>query len=121
MKHERGANHDKQGLERPDSTSVSWVVLVIKVSTFPIIENPSRSGYVRAVNVNLKSLMEVAYDVPDLRMFGGPPWLTSARFSIGAEADPSINEQLAALPSDQAKQFKRKMMAALLAERFKLG
>jgi uncharacterized protein (TIGR03435 family) len=85
------------------------------------IENPSRSGYVRAVNVNLKSLMEVAYDIPDLRMFGGPSWLTSERFALEAKADPSINEQLAALSSDQAKQVKRKMIAALLTQRFKLA
>lgn len=85
------------------------------------IENPSKSGYVRAVNVNLKSLMEVAYDVPDLRMFGGPSWLTSERFSLEAKADPSLNEQLTALPAEQAKQIKRQMMAALLVDKFKLA
>jgi uncharacterized protein (TIGR03435 family) len=84
------------------------------------IDNPSRRGYVRAVNVNLKSLMEIAYDIPDLRMFGGPTWLTSEKFSLEAKADPKIDEELAALPNDQARQAKRKMIAALLVERFKL-
>ena len=85
------------------------------------IDNPSTRGYVKAINVNLKSLMEIAYDIPDLRMFGGPAWLTSARYSLEAKADPSIDEQLAALPNEQAKQAKRKMLAALLVERFKLA
>ncbi len=85
------------------------------------IDNPSRRGYLRAVNVNLKSLMEIAYDIPDLRMFGGPAWLTSARYSLEAKADPSIDEQLAALSESTAKQAKRKMLAALLVERFKLA
>lgn len=85
------------------------------------IDNPYRRGYLRAVNVNLKSLMEIAYDVPDLRMFGGPTWLTSARFSLEAKADPSVDEQLAALPNEQAKETKRKMIVTLLLERFQLA
>ena len=85
------------------------------------IDNPYRRGYLRAVNVSLKSLMEIAYDIPDLRMFGGPTWLTSERFSLEAKADPSVDEQLAALPSEQAKQTKRKMIVALLVARFKLA
>lgn len=85
------------------------------------IDNPSRSGYVRAVNVNLKSLMEVAYDIPDLRIFGGPTWVTSEKFSLEAKADPKVDENLAALPNDEAKQAKRKMMAALLVDKFKLA
>ena len=85
------------------------------------IDNPYKRGYLRAVNVSLKSLMEIAYDIPDLRMFGGPSWLTSARFSLEAKADPSVDEQLATLPSEQAKEMKRKMIVALLVQRFKLA
>lgn len=85
------------------------------------IENPIKSGYLRAVNVNVKSLMEIAYDIPDLRMIGGPPWLTSERFSLEAKADPSTSEWLASLPTEEAKQLKRKMMVELLTARFKLA
>lgn len=55
------------------------------------IDNPDKRGYLRAVNVSIKSLMEIAYDIPDLRMFGGPNWLTSARFSLEAKFDPSVD------------------------------
>lgn len=85
------------------------------------IDNPYRRGYLRAVNVNLKSLMEIAYDIPDLRMLGGQTWLTSARFSLEAKADSSVDEQLAALPSEQAKAAKRNMIVTLLVDKFKLA
>lgn len=85
------------------------------------IDNPSRRGYLKAVNVSLKSLLEIAYDIPDLRMFGGPTWLTSEKFSVEAKADPKIDEELSALPNDQARQTKRKMIAALLIARFKVA
>jgi uncharacterized protein (TIGR03435 family) len=85
------------------------------------IDNPYRRGYLKAVNVNLKSLMEIAYDIPDLRMIGGPTWLTSERFSLEAKTDPRIDEMLAVLPTEQAKQAKRKMITALLVQRFKLA
>ena len=53
-------------------------------------------------------------------MFAGPTWLNSERFSLEAKADPEVDEQVASLSSEQAKQLKRKMLADLLAERFKL-
>ena len=85
------------------------------------IDNPYKRGYLKAVNVNLRSLMEIAYDIPDLRMFGGASWVTSDKFSIEAKADSKIDEQLAALPMVKAKQAKREMIAALLVDRFKLS
>lgn len=85
------------------------------------IDNPFRRGYLKASNVNLKSLMEIAYDIPDLRMLGGPTWLTSERFSLEARADLRIDEQLATVPIEQAKLVKQKMIAALLVERFALA
>jgi uncharacterized protein (TIGR03435 family) len=84
------------------------------------ITNSIHNGYIKAVNVNVKALLEVAYDIPDTRMFGGPAWLTTERFSLEAKADPKVDEQIASLPSAQGKQFKRKMLAALLTERFKV-
>ena len=84
------------------------------------IASPVRNGYIRAVNVNLKALLEVAYDIPDLRMFGGPEWVARQTFSLEARADPALDAQLASLPQDQARQLKRNMLAALLRDRFQL-
>ncbi len=84
------------------------------------ITNSARSGYIKAVNLNLKALLEVAYDIPDLRMYGGPDWVTSEKFSLEAKADPKFDEQFAGFSPEQGRETKRKMLAALLADRFKL-
>ena len=84
------------------------------------IINSARSGSLRAVNVNLKALLEVAFQIPDLRMYGGPEWISTARFSLDAKADPALDWQLAALPPNQAREIKRKMLITLLEDRFKL-
>lgn len=84
------------------------------------ITNSAHNGYIKAVNVNLKALLEVAYDIPDIRMYGGPDWTTKEKFSLEAKADTKLDEQLAGVSSEQGKEIKRKMLAALLADRFKL-
>jgi uncharacterized protein (TIGR03435 family) len=84
------------------------------------ITNSAHNGSIRAVNVNVRALLEVAYDVPDLRMYGGPDWLSTEKFDLEAKADPSVDQRIAGLPPDEGKQMKRKMLAVLLAERFKI-
>ena len=84
------------------------------------ISNSPRNGQLRAVNVNLKAFMEVAYDLADLRMSGGPDWTGKETFSLEAKADPDLDARLAALPPAEGRQIKRDMLAALLADRFKL-
>ena len=85
------------------------------------ITNPTRTSYFEAVNVNVKALMEVAYKIPDTRMFGGPGWLTAAKFSVEAKADPQVDAQMARLAPEQREQLKREMLTALLNDRFKLA
>jgi uncharacterized protein (TIGR03435 family) len=85
------------------------------------IYNSPRNSSFKAVNVNLKALLEVAYDIPDTRMFGGPDWTTTAKFDLEAKSSTKLDEQLAALSSEQGKQAKRLMLRALLSDRFKLA
>jgi uncharacterized protein (TIGR03435 family) len=54
-------------------------------------------------------------------MFGGPAWLTTQKFSLEAKADPRVDELISSLSLEQGKQLKRKMLVALLTERFKLA
>jgi uncharacterized protein (TIGR03435 family) len=61
-------------------------------------------------------LIGFAYDVPDERIWGGPSWLDSARYSIEAKADSAT-----AIPrSQESARYSRLMTQSLLAERFKL-
>ena len=89
-------------------------------STPTHITNPSRHATISAVNVNVKALLEVAYDIPDLRMLGGPAWLKTAKFSLEAKSDTDVEERLANLSPGEARQVKRRMLAALLADRFRI-
>ena len=84
------------------------------------ITSSPRNGSLHAENVPLLSLMEVAYGLPDLRMFGGPAWTRSERFDVDAKSDPALGARLAAMPVEDARAVKRRMLAALLAERFAL-
>jgi uncharacterized protein (TIGR03435 family) len=84
-----------------------------------IYNNPSESHF-RTVNLSLKDLLQFAYDLPKSQILGGPPWLDSTMFDIDAKSDPSIDAELQALPSDQARHRKQLMVQALLADRFKL-
>jgi uncharacterized protein (TIGR03435 family) len=85
-----------------------------------IYNNPSESHF-RTVNLSTKDLLQFAYGLPKSQILGGPPWLDSTMFDIDAKSDPSVDAQLHALPSDQARRQKMLMVQALLAERFQLA
>jgi uncharacterized protein (TIGR03435 family) len=67
-------------------------------------------GRFTATNVQLRSLIALAYDLVDAPILGGPAWITTDRFEIVAKAEASASiEQI------------RLMLQALLKERFKLA
>ncbi|MBV8843632.1 MAG: TIGR03435 family protein [Bryobacterales bacterium] len=68
----------------------------------------TNDGGVRAENISLKQMIELAYDVKDYS-FSGPAWLDSDRFDILAKAPARMKSELFA-----------PMLQSLLAERFGL-
>ncbi len=82
-----------------------------------IINDPAESQF-RTVNLALRDLIQFAYDLPKSQILGGPPWLDSTMFDIDAKSDPSVDAQLHALPTEQARHQKQLMVQALLADRF---
>jgi len=70
----------------------------------------STTGSLIMENVTLRSCVKWAYDVRDFQISGGPDWLGTERYDISAKA---------AGHADDAQL--RKMLQALLAERFQLG
>ncbi|HVW09388.1 MAG TPA: TIGR03435 family protein [Bryobacteraceae bacterium] len=82
-----------------------------------IYNSPHNSEF-RAVNVTLTALLEVAYDIPDLRMLNGPEWARTEKFDLQAKSDARLDRALAALSVEQGKEEKRRMLRALLAGRF---
>jgi uncharacterized protein (TIGR03435 family) len=89
--------------------------------THSSIYNSWTNSKFTATNVPLKMLLEFCYDVPQSRLLGGPAWIDSTTFDIEAKSDSSVDEQMASLPPEQAKQQKREMVRSLLADRFKLA
>jgi uncharacterized protein (TIGR03435 family) len=77
-------------------------------------------GDYKAQNVTLKQLIQSSFNIPASRILEGPSWLGSTKFDLEARADPTIDAQLKALPQDEARQQKRTMQQALLADRFHL-
>lgn len=66
-------------------------------------------GYFKGENVWLRFLIQVAWDVKDFQVLGGPGWATSDRYDVTARA--SGNLQLEGM---------RPMLKALLKDRFQL-
>jgi uncharacterized protein (TIGR03435 family) len=71
-----------------------------------------------ATNITLLDLMQWAYSMPERQILDAPPWLASTHYDIAAKAD--AGDQIMGLTSDQDHDLKRRMVQALLADRFHL-
>src|SRR5690349_16331753 len=71
------------------------------------------SGYFRAGNVTVRSLIVSGYRLFDFQVVGGPDWITTARFDIEAKVDR------AALPLREPDAISL-MVQSLLEDRFQL-
>jgi uncharacterized protein (TIGR03435 family) len=70
-----------------------------------------------ASNITVLNLMQWAYGMPERQILDGPSWLGSTRFDIRATADTG---QIKGLTGEQDRDLKRRMVQALLADRFGL-
>ncbi len=84
-------------------------------------------GVMNAVNVRVRQLIELAYDVRGFQILGGPGWLNSEGYDILAKPPQAAEagDAPGARPSaDDRKRFQeqlRQRLQALLAERFQLA
>jgi bla regulator protein blaR1 len=74
-------------------------------------------GGVRATNVTLKLLIQVAYDIRPEQLSGGPGWTDSEQYSVIAKGP----EDGSPLSAAEQKALTRKRLQALLSERFHLA
>jgi hypothetical protein len=73
-------------------------------------------GGVRATNVTLKMLIQLAYEIQAEQVTGGPGWADSEEYTVIAKApdgDPSLS-------AAEQKALTLKRLRALLSERFQL-
>jgi uncharacterized protein (TIGR03435 family) len=72
-------------------------------------------------NITVLTLMQWAYGMPERQILDGPPWLGSTRFDIQAKADSGDKgDRFKSLTGQQDRDLKRRMVQALLADRFHL-
>jgi uncharacterized protein (TIGR03435 family) len=70
--------------------------------------------------VTLRMLIRTAYGVDDSRIFGAPNWLDSEKYDVEARMENSVAKRLGEMSEDQLNVERRRMLQALLAERFGL-
>jgi len=73
-----------------------------------------------AIMVTLRMLIRTAYGVDDSRIFGAPNWLDSEKYDVEARMENSVASRLGEMSEDQLNVERRRMLQALLADRFKL-
>ena len=85
------------------------------------IWNDIHESHFRTGNLSIRDLIQYAYNLPKSQILGGPPWLNSAMYDIDAKSDPEQDARLKAMSADDAAQQKRRMVQALLVDRFALA
>jgi bla regulator protein blaR1 len=82
-----------------------------------ILSGPDRF---KTTNFTLHALTGRAYEVEDDQVSGGPSWVNSERYDIEAKIDKSVADDLQKLSPDQRFRERKRMLQALLTDRFKL-
>ena len=102
--------------EEPDRFEVASIRPIDAKGARPSFEsNPS--GGVRATNVTLKLLIQMAYDIRPEQLSGGPGWTDSEQYTViakGPEGGPVLS-------GTAQQELTRKRLQALLSERFHLA
>jgi len=77
-------------------------------------------GGLTAMNLSLRSLICLAWGINSYQLSGGPGWLDTALFQIQAKTDEATAEKLKQLTPDQGRAMQKRMLQAILTDRFKL-
>lgn len=85
----------------------------------------SAGGGLSATGVTLKTLIELAYEIQDFQLSGGPSWLRNDRYDIVARPDhlegPAEISQATGAQQRLLWEHWRERLRSLLAERFQLS
>jgi uncharacterized protein (TIGR03435 family) len=122
-------NKSKNPSVRIESQAQSTAAIVPAYETVSVKRNKSDNGLFNmmfeqngftATNVALQMVIRAAYGVNDSQIFGAPNWLNSEKYDIEARMDTAVTDWLRKVSEDERNVEKRRMLQALLADRFKL-
>ena len=82
--------------------------------------NYPQGGDFSTSNVTLKLLVSWAFDMPDKQILNAPDWMSTQRIDIQAKTDAAADAKLKAMSNTDANAEKKRMVQALLGERFAL-
>jgi uncharacterized protein (TIGR03435 family) len=77
-------------------------------------------GTFNAVNISMWELLRLAYRVEDYQVSGAPDCFSSDLYDVDAKAEKSAIDEMQKLGNDQREVQNRRMLQALLKDRFKL-
>jgi uncharacterized protein (TIGR03435 family) len=99
---------------------------VVSVKEFIRKDNSLYTGWrwdpagLTAMNQSLRRLICLAWGASDYQVSGGPDWMDTAYFQIQAKMDDATAEKMKLLTYDQRLAMQKRMLQAVLADRFKL-
>ena len=85
-----------------------------------IVRMMIRPDGLSAMGGTLRMLIENAYEIQYFQILGGPKWINSDRYDIEAKMDSAQMERLKTLSPDESRLESKRMLQALLADRFQL-
>jgi uncharacterized protein (TIGR03435 family) len=77
-------------------------------------------GTFTAENISMWELIRLAYRVEDYQVSGAPDWFSSDLYDVDAKAEKSAIDEMQKVGDDQRELQNRRMLQALLKDRFKL-
>ena len=122
FKPERFASRTQPPAKNTDTVAPMYEVVSIKPhkSGDELFKMTFEKDGFSAIRVTLRMLIRTAYGVEDSRIFGAPNWLDSEKYDVEAKMENSLANRLGELSEDQLNVERRRMLQALLADRFKL-
>jgi uncharacterized protein (TIGR03435 family) len=87
--------------------------------TISVTSLPHASTF-RATSLTAMDLIRIAFKFDSFQISGAPGWASTTRFDVQAKANSSVDEAIAKLSNDQARQEKQHMLQMLLVDRFHL-
>jgi uncharacterized protein (TIGR03435 family) len=73
-----------------------------------------------AEGITVRALIQRAYSVDDYQILGAPDWISSDKYSIEAKMDQTQVDNLSKLKASDRAIVRRRMLQAMLEDRFKL-
>jgi bla regulator protein BlaR1 len=89
-------------------------------SVEPMVSILFRPDKFTTTNFTLHGLIRRAYGIEDDQISGGPSWVNSEKYDIEAKIGKSVADDLQKLGPDQRVLERKRMLQALLTDRFKL-